>query len=199
MFVARVGRPTLVLGGSQSVDVVNPSSLSRVSLRRRRGGGGLVLLRPEDIWVDWWIPADDSRWAPDVHTSSERAGTWWAKALRDVVDGLVRVHEGGLSGELAFRTVCFAGQGPGEVFVDGRKAVGVTQWRVREGVFLSTVMPREQIRDVLEYLAKVPEALGEALDDRTVSSLPIEDAPAFLDQLSELSGPWFRRDIFLTD
>jgi len=35
--------------------------------------------------------------------------------------------------------------------------VGVTQWRVRDGVFLSTVMPAYSSQDVLGYLNEVPE------------------------------------------
>jgi lipoate-protein ligase A len=199
MLVAHVERPTLVLGGGQSLDVVNSTSLSSVALRRRRGGGGLVLLRPKDIWIDWWIPADDSRWARDVHTSSNEVGRWWAESLRDLVEGEISVHHGSMSGESAFRIVCFAGRGPGEVFVDGRKAVGLTQWRVREGVFLSTVLPRDETRDVVGYLSVVPEGLVEALDHHTLATLRINDAPALVNRLADLSGPLVRRDTSLTD
>jgi lipoate---protein ligase len=196
MFVAHVARPTLVLGGSQSLDVVNSLALTSTSIRRRRGGGGLVLLRPDDVWIDWWIPAEDPRWAKDVHTSSNRAGSWWAQTLRDVVDGEVSVHQGSLAGDPALRLVCFAGRGPGEVFVDGRKVVGLTQWRVREGTFLSTVLPREDPRVIADFLATVPEGLTEALMYDASLSL---DAPELVDRLAELSGPWERRDIFLPD
>ncbi len=199
MLVAHAGRPTLVLGGSQSVDVLRSASLPSVSLRRRRGGGGLVLLRPSDVWVDWWIPTDDPRWARDVHVSSARAGAWWATTLRGVVEGDVSVHVGSLSGEPAYRLVCFAGLGPGEVLVDGRKAVGLTQWRVREGVFVSTVLPSQQTRDVLDYLTVVPEGLAVALDHHDLSSLQLDDTFALVDRLAELSGPWDRRDILLPD
>ncbi|MCU1362530.1 MAG: hypothetical protein JWM55_358 [Acidimicrobiaceae bacterium] len=198
MFVAHVAGPTLVLGGSQSVDVVNSSSLATTAIRRRRGGGGLVLLRPDDIWVDWWIPAHDARWAHDVHASSFRVGTWWAQALLGEVEGEVSVHQGSMTGDPAFRVVCFAGRGPGEVFLDDRKVVGVTQWRVREGIFLSTVLPRDDTRAVTEYLATVPEGLVEALDLHPLSSLRLDDA-AVIERLAQLSGPWERRDIFLTD
>jgi lipoate-protein ligase A len=199
MWVAHVERPTLVLGGSQSADVINPSSLASADLRRRRGGGGLVLLRPRDIWVDWWIPADDLRWAYDVHVSSNAVGSWWAEALGELVDGEVSVHRGPLSGDPAFRQVCFAGQGPGEVFVDGAKAVGLTQWRVREGVFLSTVLLRDTPRDVLAYLSTVPLGLADALDHDALASLHIDDVPALIERLHELSEPSARRDILLTD
>jgi lipoate---protein ligase len=196
MFVAHVARSTLVLGGSQSVDVVSASTLSSTSIRRRRGGGGLVLLRPEDIWIDWWVPSDDARWAEDVHTSSYQAGAWWAQALGEVLEGVVSVHQGSLAGDPALRLVCFAGRGPGEVFVDDRKVVGLTQWRVREGTFLSTVFPREDTRVISDYLATVPEGLTEALPPLSSASV---DASSLVDRLAELSGPWERRDVFLTD
>ena len=57
--------------------------------------------------------------------------------------------------------MCFAGRGPGEVFVDERKAVGVTQWRVREGVFVSTVLHAGPTTDVLRYPREVPDGLDE--------------------------------------
>jgi lipoate-protein ligase A len=196
MFVAHVARSTLVLGGSQSVDVVNSSTLSSTSIRRRRGGGGLVLLRPDDIWVDWWVPADDARWAKDVHASSYRAGGWWAEALDGILEGVLSVHQGSLTGDPSLRLVCFAGRGPGEVFVDDRKVVGLTQWRVREGTFLSTVFPREDTRVITDYLVTVPVGLTEALPSYSSVSL---DASSLLDRLAELSGPWERRDVFLTD
>lgn len=197
MFVARASRPTLVLGGSQSSDVVDAAKIGSTSLRRRRGGGGLVLLRPDDLWIDWWIPQHDARWSKDVHVSSIQAGTWWASVLRDVTSGTVTVHERGLEGEQAFRVVCFAGRGPGEVFVDDRKAVGLTQWRVREGVFLSTVLHAEATSDVIDYLAVVPEGLRDALDHEALSSLEHADASVLVERLRHVSGLWDFRHVYL--
>ena len=197
MFVAHASRPTLVLGGSQLSDVIDVTKLGLTLLRRRRGGGGLVLLRPDDLWIDWWIPRDDPRWSNDVHVSSVQAGTWWASVVRTVASGTVTVHEGGLEGEAAFRVVCFAGRGPGEVFVDDRKTVGLTQWRVREGVFLSTVLHAEATSDVLAYLAVVPKGLRDALDHEALSSLEIANANILVDRLRVISGPWELRHVDL--
>jgi len=197
MFVAHASRPTLVLGGSQSSDVLDVSKLASTSLRRRRGGGGLVLLRPDDLWIDWWIPEHDPRWSRDVHVSSVKAGTWWSSVLSDLTTGTVTVHERGLEGEQAFRVVCFAGRGPGEVFVDDRKTVGLTQWRVREGVFISTVLHAEATSDVLDYLAVVPEGLSNALDHESLSSLERVDARALVERLRAVSGPWALRHVDL--
>jgi lipoate-protein ligase A len=195
MIAAHVTRPTLVLGGNQSSNVVDPLKLGATSLRRRRGGGGLVLLRPDDVWIDWWIPANDPRWSRDVHVSSVRAGEWWANELRHHTSETVSVHEGPLEGDPVFRVVCFAGRGPGEVFVDGRKTVGVTQWRVREGVLLSTVLHARPTNDVIEYLASVPPGLSDALDHQGLGSLRLKDSKALLDQLRTSSGPWHFRDL----
>jgi lipoate-protein ligase A len=198
VFVARVEVTTLVLGGSQSVDVLGPAARS-VAVRRRRGGGGLVLLRPDDLWVDWWLPRDDSRWSPDVHVSSERVGQRWAQALRAVSDSDIVVHSGPLEGDPAQRVACFAGRGPGEVFVDGRKAVGVTQWRVREGVFVSSVLHAAPTSDVVDFLANAPEGLGAALDHAALANLHIEDREGFELGLVALEGPWRRRTLLVSD
>jgi lipoate-protein ligase A len=196
MYVARTERPTLVLGGSQATDVLDQNKIARTPVRRRRGGGGLVLLRPEDLWVDWWIPRHDERWNYDVHVSSLRVGQWWADVLSDRVHG-VRLHEGSLEGEDDYRVVCFAGRGPGEVFVDDRKAVGVTQWRVREGVFVSTVLHAEPTSDVLDYLSVIPPGLADALDHHALSTLESVDVASTLAQLRAVSAPSHRVDVII--
>jgi hypothetical protein len=126
-------------------------------------------------------------------------GHWWAAALQNQTDAPVSVHEGPISGNPAFRVVCFAGRGPGEVFVNDRKAVGVTQWRVREGVFLSTVLHAEPTSNVMAYLVNVPEGLGEALDRQALSSLRFGDPVSLVNRLNELSGPWDRREFLLSN
>jgi lipoate---protein ligase len=190
IFAITLERATLVLGSTQSTDILDPERLGDIAIRRRRGGGGLVLVRPGDLWVDWWIPAGDERWRGDVHASSRLVGESWADALRPFVAGDVTVHEGPLEGEPAHRLVCFAGRGPGEVFVDGKKAVGVTQWRVREGIFLSTVMPAHAPFDVLAYLHDVPEGLERALEHQDLSSLTDADPATLLEALCRTNGPW---------
>ncbi len=190
VYVASVDAPTLVLGGHQSSLVLDPSKLLDTPVRRRRGGGGLVLLRPDDLWVDWWIPHDDPRWSHDVRVSSLLVGAWWASALIARTAESVSVHDGALEGREEHQMVCFAGRGPGEVFVSGRKAVGLTQWRVREGVFISTVLHVGPTTDVLGYLTEVPDGLGAALDHHTLSSLSIGDRDELIDELVAMSSPW---------
>jgi lipoate-protein ligase A len=197
MYVVGTDRPTLVLGSTQSVDLLDGERLDGVALRQRRGGGGMVLVQPDDLWIDWWIPAGDDRWRNDVHASSRMAGQWWAEVLEDVVEGEITVHDGPLEGDPDFRLVCFAGRGPGEVFVDGKKAVGVTQWRVREGIFVSTVMPSQPSHEVLTFLKDAPAGLDEALDHHVLGTLGVVETDVLVDALRRRSGPWVDRTLTL--
>jgi lipoate-protein ligase A len=146
--VREVAHPTLVLGSTQPSDLVAPDAMRERSVEvvRRRGGGGAVYLEPDDhLWVDAWIPRDDSLWAHDVSVAAEWVGRWWIEALAGVgvPPGALSVHTGrsapGALGDL----VCFAGRGPGEVFVEGRKVVGLSQWRSREGALFSSCAYRQ--------------------------------------------------------
>ncbi|MHB2028102.1 MAG: hypothetical protein ACYCPT_04695 [Acidimicrobiales bacterium] len=190
MFVPQTSSLLLVLGGNQSIDVLDSSRLEATNVRRRRGGGGLVLLRPGDLWIDWWIPRNDERWSYDVHESSRRAGLWWADSLRHVLALDVTVYSGPVEVDDRYRVVCFSGRGPGEVFVNGRKTVGISQWRVREGVLLSTVLHARSTSDVVDWLADEPAGLREALDHVTFSSFDQPDVQGLLDNVRHSSGPW---------
>ncbi len=196
MLIVRTAEPTFVLGGSQSLDVLNAPRRSQVAVRRRRGGGGVVVLQPDDVWIDWWIPTDDERWSPDVHVMSHRVGEWWRDVLTPRLDGEVRVHQGAMAGDVAWRVACFAGRGPGEVVVDGRKAVGVTQWRVREGVFVSTVLPAHPSHLLLDLLADVPDGLDAALEHHTLATLDL-DGDDVTQALIVRSSPIAVRQLFL--
>ena len=142
--VRAASQPTLVLGSTQPSDrgvgrgrrarPVSPSSVGAVagerccSNRATISGStpGSLALIPSGWWTWRWRrngpgPGGLPRWA------------------RSGVDGLT-VHAGksepGPLGDL----VCFAGRGPGEVFAGGRKLVGLSQWRAREGALFSSCL-----------------------------------------------------------
>ncbi len=193
MFVVHPSAPLLVLGGNQSEDVLSARGRAG-KLRRRRGGGGVVALAPEDLWIDFWIPRDDPRWRDDVRVASMLAGDWWAAALNDCGISPTSVHGGGVEGEVNLRVACFAGRGPGEVFVDDVKAVGVTQWRVREGMFLSTVLRASDSVELIAQLASPAPELESALRHHHLTSLGLDDPEGLVTDLRDRSGPWrFRR------
>ena len=121
----------LVLGSTQAASSVR-SDLPGVEVVRRRSGGGAVLLEPGAVlWVDVILPAADPLWVDDVGRSFHWLGGVWTEALRACgVDGAA-VHEGPMQRTDWSSLVCFAGLGPGEVTIGGRKVVGISQRRTR--------------------------------------------------------------------
>ncbi len=141
MVAREVIRPMLVLGSTQPTELVDVTAVRQreVELTRRRGGGGAVYLAPgEQLWLDAWVPRDDSLWLGDVSAAAEWVGAWWVQALAGIGQQGFDVHRGrsvpGVLGDL----VCFAGRGPGEVFHGTAKVVGLSQWRAREGALFSS-------------------------------------------------------------
>jgi lipoate-protein ligase A len=135
----------LVLGSHQPDDHFDPDALERggVALARRRSGGGAVLVGAgEVLWVDVVVPAGDARWDEDVRRAGLWVGEAWAAALREVVPGSapVEVWAGGLRRTEWSDAICFAGLGPGEVTVGGRKVVGLSQRRTKWGALFQTAV-----------------------------------------------------------
>jgi lipoate---protein ligase len=126
-----VDRPVLVLGSSQNDSIVG----NVPAVIKRRTGGGAVWLDPaEQVWVDILIPRDHPEWEEDVTKSFMWLGQRWAEIVRALgVSEPLRVHMGGLVQSVWSPLLCFAGQGPGEVFTHQRKLVGIAQRRGRGG------------------------------------------------------------------
>ena len=131
-----VTRPTLVLGSSQKDDTVDWDRVRRrgAEVVHRRSGGSAVLVEPGSArWVDVTIPAGDPLWDHDVGRAFHWLGAAWAEVL--TAAGLpARRHDGAMRSTPWSAWVCFAGLGPGEVTVGGRKVVGLSQRRTREAV-----------------------------------------------------------------
>ena len=125
----------LVLGSGQRPGVVDAAAARRrgLTVLRRRSGGGVVLVSPGDLlWVDIVVPRGDPLWHPDVGRAFGWLGRLWRSALAGC--GIsAEVHEGRYEPGPWGSLVCFAGHGPGEVFVAGRKVLGVSQRRSRSG------------------------------------------------------------------
>lgn len=126
-------RPAVVLGSSQTPDLVDrdAADAAGVEIARRRSGGGAVHVTPDDdVWLDILVPAGDPLAVDDVG----RAFWWLGEVCAGVVAGTgstPRIHRGGWEPGAAGKLVCFAGLGPGEVTVAGRKVVGISQRRTR--------------------------------------------------------------------
>jgi hypothetical protein len=105
----------------------------------------------------------------------------------------------GVSGPKELRTACFATSGPGELYYEGRKLVGVTQWHVREGIFLSTLLPARSISALSNLLAECPNGMIDALESvLTLDSLNLEsEAEAIVDRVIRASTVQHRRNLML--
>jgi lipoate-protein ligase A len=131
--------PALVLGSHQPDSPFDPDRLESagVELARRRSGGSAVLVGAGRIlWVDFVIGRDDPLWDDDVGRAAWWVGGLWADALGAAGLGGGDVWVGPMRSCDWSKVVCFAGVGPGEVAVGGRKVVGICQRRtVRAALF----------------------------------------------------------------
>ena len=132
----QIMRPTdsaVVLGSGQRTGVVDAASARRCNLDvlRRRSGGGLVVVSAlEQLWVDIRLREGDPFHQADIGRTFVGIGRLWLGALARC--GLeAEIHEGRYEPGPWGALVCFAGRGPGEVFLGGRKVVGLSQRRVR--------------------------------------------------------------------
>jgi lipoate-protein ligase A len=152
--------PALVLGSTQGDEVVDRARAREAGLDvvRRRTGGGAVLVRPEELWwVELFVPVGDGLWRDDVARAFDWVGEVWREALHSLgVDA--RSHRGALPGTRWSRLVCFAGVGPGELLVDGRKVVGISQRRTRGGARFACAALRRWDADALVSLLALSDA-----------------------------------------
>ena len=171
--VHRIERPALVLGSTQPDEHVDrdAAAAAGVDIVRRRSGGGAVLLVPGDVvWLDVVVPAGDVLWHDDVGRAFGWVGETWVRALAAVGVGGGEVHEGALRCTAWSSHVCFAGLGPGEVTVDGFKVVGISQRRTRHAArFQCAALLRWDVVGILRLLA-LPE------DQRADAELVLADA-----------------------
>ncbi len=179
VWVHEVDRPALVLGSSQADDIVDlaRAAAAGVEVVHRRSGGGAVLLVPgEVLWVDVLLPADDPLWEPDVGRSAWWLGDAWARAL-GAADAVV--HRGPMIRTTWSALACFAGVGPGEVVVrpdaagaQSAKLVGISQRRTRAGARFQCALYRHHDP------AALPALLGLSDTDRATLAVALAEAVA---------------------
>lgn len=156
-----VTRPALVLGSAQPLGHVDAAACARggVEIVRRRSGGGAVLLVPgEMMWLDVVILAGDPLWHDDIGRSMWWLGEVWVEALERCGVTGAEVHRGGVRDTTWSRHVCFAGLGAGEVTIDGTKAVGISQRRTRSWARLQSSMHLAWRGDVMAELMVAPSS-----------------------------------------
>lgn len=168
-----VERPAVVLGSTQRSEVVDAHAATGagIEVARRRSGGGAVFLEPGGaLWIDVLLPASDHRWDRDVGRSFAWLGRAWAEVVVQLGVPGATVHDGPLQHRPWSDLVCFAGLGPGEVTVDGRKVVGISQRRTRSAARFQCALLRHWDPDPLLSV------LALASDERARASADLRSA-----------------------
>jgi lipoate-protein ligase A len=181
----RVESPTLVLGSAQRAESVNADAAVRqgVDVVRRRSGGGGVLLWPDEfVWLDLEIPASDDLWDADVGRAMWWVGELWKTALADLEPSAI-VHVGRLRRTMWSSDVCFAGAGPGEVLVDDAKLVGVAQRRTRLAARFQTMVHLRWRPDVVASLVAASPSARELAPMVKTCSASADDVVARLSEV----------------
>lgn len=176
---------TLVLGSSQKPDTVDIAALREqgVDLAGRRSGGGAVLVSRADlVWFDVVLPGTDPLWTADVGRSFDWLGDVCQRALAELgVD--TELYGGRLQHSPWSRRICFAGLGPGELTVGGKKLVGMSQRRTRTAARLQVAILRRWDGPRHASLLALPEHEREqAAKDLSNAATGIPHAPEAIHQ-----------------
>lgn len=134
----------VVLGRGQrdAADVPGHERLQRPS------GGGAVLMDDDLLSLDIVLPPDHPWLAdPDLAAVFDPVGDAWAAALTDLGVPDVAIHRGaatasrlGPADRRPLAEVCYASLGRGEVTSGGRKIVGLSQRRRKQGALIQCGM-----------------------------------------------------------
>lgn len=174
-----VDRPVLVLGSTQPHSLVADDA--GIEVVRRRSGGGAVLVEPDSVvWVDVFVPVGHPLWEADVGRAFWWLGDAWAAALRDLGLPEPFVHRGALVATPWSGLVCFAGLGPGEVTggAGGGKVVGIAQRRTREGSLFQCALARSWSPERMLRLFELPlERFERGLSELEQAVAPFECGP----------------------
>jgi lipoate-protein ligase A len=179
--------PALVMGSSQLESVADRIACERagVDVVRRRSGGGAVLLLPGEVtWIDVIVPADSRGWTNDVHGQMIWLGRCIADAIalhiepgREVV-----VHDEAMRSTAWSSLLCFDGVGAGEVLLDGCKLVGISQRRTRHAArlqccwystydpFMLVELLAPELRPPLDELSPIA-TVSNAVSDGVVATI----------------------------
>lgn len=178
MWILEPTQPAVVLGSTQPLAIVDAerARVAGVEVVRRRSGGGAVLVDPAAVvWVDVMVPTEDPLWDLDVGRAFHWLGRAWAGALADLRGVVAEVHEGPLRQTPWSAQVCFAGLGPGEVTVGDAKVVGMCQRRTRTGaLFQCAALLSWEPAHLLDVLSLCDDDRRRGLDQLSGAATGVE-------------------------
>ncbi len=186
-----VERSALVLGSAQPIALIDAAACAArgVDIVRRRSGGGAVLLEPGDVlWADVLIPVGHPHWTPDVSSSAWWLGEAWLRALASLGMSGLGVHRGPMVRNDWSSRVCFAGVGGGEVMLGDRKVVGISQRRTRAGARFQCAVYHHWRPEEHVPLFAAPGPSAADLTD-LVATVPMSFAQIRRALLEALAGP----------
>lgn len=172
-------RLALVLGSGQRPYVADGAALAAAgaSLHKRASGGTAVLFGPGFLMQDIVLPQMHPLRIDDVSQSYRWLGEVWVETLGELgvtaqlisIDG---ARADTASADPLLRQACFGGRSPFEVLADGRKLVGFSQMRRRQGALLQVGVyrrwPGRELAELLRISAAERVALTTQLAARVV-------------------------------
>lgn len=180
LWFIRAQSPAIVLGSSQRDDIVDVVAAhdAGFDVFKRRTGGGAVLVDDTALWVDVMLPRDHPWWTDDVSASMLWLGKAWARVLTQLSPATTFVvHRGAMARSVVSDAVCFAGRAPGEVCVNGKKIVGISQRRSREGARFQCAVYTKWSSDWIDFVTGYGDLSsshhsGCGLDDVGITASP---------------------------
>ena len=155
--LCRPSAAAVVLGSTQPDDDVDLQRCAEMgyAVVRRRSGGGAVLVSPEaQLWLDLFVPVNDPLYERDVTLASHFVGALWLASLENAGEtGELLEVSPDFVGSDSSRRACFVGKGSGEVMRGERKLVGLSQRRERSGAwFFSMALVRNDQPELASLL-----------------------------------------------
>ncbi len=188
IWIHQVDRPAVVFGSTQLPagfefdSPVEAGPAGPIELCRRRSGGGLVVVRPTDVWIDAVVPATSTLHDDDVGQAFHWLGATWLAALAALMtpsgggQPLTTARPAPSGGGRRRPFHCFADVGHGEVLAGDRKVVGLSQRRTRSWTRLQTLFVARWPVEETNQIVEAAMALVTATTGRTANDL---GAPPF--------------------
>lgn len=130
-------------------------------VRRRSGGGAVLVDARQSVWVDIEVGVEDPRYRSEPMAMMEQVGEWWMNALRSLncCPPDIWQFKGAMQCDAGGDVICFAGRAHGELMVGESKLVGLSQRRTRDGARVQGQIHFDDPTDVMLAVLAEPVPL----------------------------------------